>query len=46
VWALYRRALGRFGRVSTLVEWDAQIPPLADLVAESRKAAALERQVL
>jgi uncharacterized protein len=46
VWALYRRALARFGRVSTLVEWDAEIPPLGDLVAESRKAAALERQVL
>ena len=46
VWALYRRAVQRFGRVSTLVEWDDQIPPFAEVLAESRKAAAIEREVL
>lgn len=34
VWALYRYACRRFGAVNTLVEWDAEIPPLARLVAE------------
>ena len=38
VWALYRAALARFGRVPTLVEWDTDIPPLGDLLAEARKA--------
>ncbi len=46
VWQLYRKALRRFGRVPTLVEWDDHIPPLEALVAESRKAAAIEREVL
>ncbi|HEX4459736.1 MAG TPA: DUF692 domain-containing protein [Polyangia bacterium] len=46
VWQLYRRVLERFGRVSTLVEWDDLIPPFDELQAESKKAADLERQVL
>ncbi len=46
VWQLYREALRRFGRVPTLVEWDDHIPPLEVLVAESRKATAIEREVL
>ena len=46
VWGLYRRALQRFGRVSTLVEWDDQIPPFAEVLAESKKAAEIEREVL
>jgi uncharacterized protein (UPF0276 family) len=46
VWELHRRALGRFGRVSTLVEWDDHIPPFADVLAESQRAAALERELL
>ena len=41
VWALYRRALQRFGAVPTLIEWDADLPPLAGLVAEAHKADAL-----
>ena len=43
---LYRRTLRRCGRVTTLVEWDDHIPPFAEVVAESRRAAALEREVL
>lgn len=46
VWDLYREALCRFGRVPTLVEWDDRIPPLEEVVAESRRAAAVEAEVL
>ena len=46
VWDLYREALRRFGRVPSLVEWDDAIPPLAEVVAESRRAAAIEAEVL
>jgi uncharacterized protein (UPF0276 family) len=41
VWALYRAALARFGKVPTLVEWDTDIPPLEVLLAEARKAEAM-----
>jgi len=40
VWALYARALRRFGPVPTLIEWDAALPPLATLVAEAKRADA------
>jgi uncharacterized protein (UPF0276 family) len=46
VWDLYREALRRFGRVPTLVEWDERIPPLDEVVAESRRAAAVEAEEL
>jgi uncharacterized protein len=46
VWDLYREALRRFGRVPALVEWDDRIPPLEDLVAQSRRAAAIEAEEL
>jgi uncharacterized protein (UPF0276 family) len=46
VWDLYRKAVRRFGQVSTLVEWDDQIPPLARVLEESRRAAAVEAEVL
>jgi len=46
VWDLYREALRRFGRVPTLVEWDDRIPPLEEVVAESRTAAAVEAEEL
>jgi len=46
VWDLYRKALRRFGRVPSLVEWDDAIPPLEELVAESRRAAAIEAEVI
>ena len=41
VWALYARAIERFGDLPTLVEWDADLPPLALLVAESGRAQAI-----
>jgi len=46
VWDLYRAALRRFGRVPSLVEWDDAIPPLEEVVAESRRAAAIEAEEL
>jgi hypothetical protein len=46
VWALYREAVRRFGRVSTLVEWDDHVPALEVLVGESARAAAIEREVM
>jgi uncharacterized protein (UPF0276 family) len=38
VWDLLRLAVARFGPLPTLVEWDNNIPTLATLVAESRRA--------
>ena len=48
VWDLYADALRRFGRVSTMIERDDNIPPLAELLAEldqaRRIAADVERE--
>jgi hypothetical protein len=38
VWALYRKAVQRFGPVPTLIEWDADLPPLPGLLAEADRA--------
>lgn len=38
VWALYRRATSRMGRVSTLLEWDEAIPSFDVVHAEALKA--------
>ena len=38
VWDLYARATARTGLVSTLFEWDADIPPLEQVVTEARRA--------
>lgn len=40
VWSLYGAALERFGPVPTLIEWDTDIPPIATLLAEARRAEA------
>ena len=44
VWALYGEAIARFGPRSTMIEWDAQVPPLADLIAELDRARAVAAQ--
>jgi hypothetical protein len=44
VWELYEAAIRRFGRVSTMIERDDNIPPLAELLAEldrARRIAAI-----
>lgn len=46
VWALYRDAVARFGRVSTLVEWDDHIPPLERVMEECTRARAIETEVV
>jgi hypothetical protein len=38
VWELYEAAVRRFGRVSTMIERDDNIPPLAELLAELDRA--------
>ena len=45
VWDLYRAALRRFGQVSTIIERDDKIPPLAEMVAEMQKARAIAAEV-
>ncbi|MGE3342871.1 MAG: DUF692 domain-containing protein [Vicinamibacterales bacterium] len=37
-WALYSHAVGRFGNLPTIVEWDNDLPPLATLLDEAGKA--------
>ena len=41
VWALYRQAVRRFGQIPTLIEWDTELPELAVLVDEARRADAI-----
>jgi uncharacterized protein (UPF0276 family) len=43
VWALYARAVARFGPRPTLIEWDTAIPPLATLLAEAARADRITR---
>lgn len=45
VWSLYARLVRRVGRVPSLVEWDEGTPAYEVVVAESRKASALEREL-
>jgi len=46
VWALYRRAVARTGAVSTLVEWDDDIPEWDVLAEEAAKARKARSEVL
>lgn len=46
VWELYREALTRWGPVTTLIEWDEDIPPLPRLAEEAQTARAIYVQVL
>lgn len=39
VWDLYAAAIRRFGRVPTLIEWDAEIPAFERLEQEAARAA-------
>ena len=38
VWGLYRHAIGRFGPVPTLIEWDTDVPTLDVLLDEATRA--------
>jgi uncharacterized protein len=46
VWSLYAHALGRFGAVPTLIEWDTDVPPLAVLLDEASHASTLSAAAL
>lgn len=46
VWDLYRHALKRFGPVTTMIERDDHIPPLAELLEELEEARTIASQVL
>jgi len=46
VWRLYRAAVGLFGRVPTLVEWDDSIPSFGQLRKEAERARRVESEVL
>lgn len=41
VWALYERALRKFGPVTTMIERDDNIPPFAELVTELEQARTI-----
>jgi hypothetical protein len=45
VWRLYERVIRRLGPVSTLIEWDASIPPFAALAAEAARAREILERV-
>jgi uncharacterized protein (UPF0276 family) len=46
VWELYERAIAHFGPVTTMIERDDNIPPLADLIAELDQARAIAKRAL
>jgi uncharacterized protein (UPF0276 family) len=45
VWKLYRAAVERFGQVSTMIERDDNIPPLAEVVEELDHARRIATEV-
>lgn len=46
VWSVYRHAIGRFGAVPTLVEWDTDLPTLPVLLEEAQSAASHAQHAL
>jgi uncharacterized protein (UPF0276 family) len=46
VWDLYARSCARTGNVSTLYEWDEDIPEFGVVLTEARKAHAFREQAL
>ncbi|MGZ3159128.1 MAG: multinuclear nonheme iron-dependent oxidase, partial [Burkholderiaceae bacterium] len=45
VWTLYEAAVRRFGPISTLIEWDTDIPSLEVLLSEAAHARKIAAQV-
>lgn len=41
VWTLYAETMARTGPLPTLIEWDNDVPPFAELLAEARRAAGI-----
>ncbi len=46
VWELYREALSLLGPVSTLIEWDENIPQFEHLLEEAEKAKSIYKQFI
>ena len=46
VWDLYRAALKRFGPVSTIIERDDDIPPLAEIMVEVEETRRIATEIL
>lgn len=46
VWAVYARAVRRFGPVPTLIEWDTDVPALDTLLAQASLADAVADEAL
>lgn len=46
VWALYQRAIRRFGRAPSLIEWDKRLPDLGVLLDEAARADCLANAAL
>ena len=46
VWDLYRACLKRFGPVSTMIERDDNIPPLAEILPEVEKCRQIAQDIL
>lgn len=46
VWDLYAAALRRFGPVSTMIERDDHIPPLAEMMEELERARSIAKETL
>ena len=46
VWDVYKKALKRFGPISALIEWDAEIPEYEVVIEEAHKASQFEKEVL
>jgi len=46
VWRLYGRLIQRIGRISTLIEWDEQVPEFEVVAAEARQASSIAKEAL
>lgn len=44
VWSLYAQALERFGPTPTLIEWDTDVPAMAVLMEEARRAQKIMQE--
>jgi len=44
VWNLYAEAIKRFGKISTMIERDDNMPPLSELLAEINRARSISDQ--
>lgn len=45
VWDLYEEAVGLFGKVPTLIEWDDKIPPFKTLLDEAHHADRIQEKI-